>query len=801
MFMSETRKIKQMAAVMISGWIGCAGLMAETDRVTLVDEGRPTAVIVLPESPQDNEQRAADELVEHIQLMSGAELAVVEEGDLPAGMLPLRIGAAADTALEDAVRAVGDNPSAFALRVTDEGIAIRGLRDDGTLFGAYELLEQLGVRWFIPGELGRVIPELATITVDHQDTISVPSMDYFTLQNIHDNTDWARRNRAPFGQARPTGRHGLPGNPPAGTGRQTCLTGGHEPGALDAVVGSIRGSHEPTDEPLYLAMGPHDGGGYCQCEDCRALDQGVMDPFYGAESMTDRYIWFFNQILDALEDDYPNLHIVWYVYSHYMMPPAIEMNPRIVGVLAPIAMDRIRGMDNPMSPDRHGLRWLIDEWQKRGYHEMYYRGYYNNLACVNFPLSQIDRLRNEVPALHERGVNVFRVEVIRQSWATSPLTLYLASKVMWDVDTDVDALLDDFYTKFYGPAEAPMRQYHEQLEAAFRDTPYFTGSSYVYFPIFKNHPRRDALRALLDEAADLAERDGRGGWRDRLRALIGRDPETDDDGQPNLYADRVNLIREGYRRMDLFLDMIKARNRHEFAAAHEQMQEFDEHSIMLSEILLEGEHLTGARANQHMHRALHWRHRPDVGGNYFSRFFRHTVAQGHERTVERGDLVAALPDEWDFLLDPADIGEIGGWQRPGELGGNWQPMKTSSRSWSDQGLHYYKAAGWYRTNVEVPAEFEGRPVYLWVGAVDTWAKVWVNGEYLGTSREPKHGLPGVPGTFLPFDMDPTDALNYGGENWVVVKVINDRLGELGTGGILAPAMLWSPHDPDWKPWE
>ena len=151
------------------------------------------------------------------------------------------------------------------------------------------------------------------------------------------------------------------------------------------------------------------------------------------------------------------------------------------------------------------------------------------------------------------------------------------------------------------------------------------------------------------------------------------------------------------------------------------------------------------------------------------------------------------------MLDPTGIGEVAGWQRKGELGGNWQPLKTTSRSWSDQGLHYYKGLAWYRTKVTIPKRFEGRPIYLWFGGVDEAAKVWVNGILLGTNRQPRHGLPGEAGTFRPFDFLATEAVVYGEENTVSVKITNERLNELGTGGIVAPVMFWSPQEPDWTP--
>ncbi len=61
------------------------------------------------------------------------------------------------------------------------------------------------------------------------------------------------------------------------------------------------------------------------------------------------------------------------------------------------------------------------------------------------------------------------------------------------------------------------------------------------------------------------------------------------------------------------------------------------------------------------------------------------------------------------------------------------------------------------------------------------------------------GLPGAPGTFRPFDLLATRAVRFGAPNTVSVKITNDRLAELGVGGILAPVMFWSPHNPDWRP--
>jgi len=173
--------------------------------------------------------------------------------------------------------------------------------------------------------------------------------------------------------------------------------------------------------------------------------------------------------------------------------------------------------------------------------------------------------------------------------------------------------------------------------------------------------------------------------------------------------------------------------------------------------------------------------------NYMRRFFRPCTEQGEARVTNGNILLAAMQDEWDFLIDPQEVGEdLNYWTEDLE-GGRWQKAKTSSRSWSNQGLRYYKGPAWYRQHVMIPAEAKGKRVFFWCGGVDEKAKVWVNGELLGIS----HGA-----SFYPFEMDATEAVRAGETNTVAVCIVNKIVNELGTGGIVAPAFFYAPAKGD-----
>jgi hypothetical protein len=115
----------------------------------------------LPAEPDPDETLAAEEIKANVRRMSGVALPVAgPAGVTEEGPAPIYIGAAAEAKLEDMIRQKGDDPAAFALVVVGDRASIRGLSPEGTLFGAYELLEQLGVRWFLTASLDGPIIDL-----------------------------------------------------------------------------------------------------------------------------------------------------------------------------------------------------------------------------------------------------------------------------------------------------------------------------------------------------------------------------------------------------------------------------------------------------------------------------------------------------------------------------------------------------------------------------------------------------------------------------------------------------------------
>jgi hypothetical protein len=759
---SLTNPLTHVAGIALVLGLLCPSLSA----LTLVQDGRPQAVLVLsseafhykPEQgekkrkkvrraePMADERQAAEEIQRYVQKISGATLPIAQAGQDLKGLRPIYLGGAAEAGLLGAIPFKGSDPGSFALVVTAENASIRGLSPQATLYGACELLEQLGVRWFMPGELGTVVPAAKTIVLKQQHTVQVPSFSSRHLQGPDE--DWEKHLRA--GGPRFPSSHGIHlGAKPeqlfaqhpeyfslrGGTRspKQLCIS---QPEVLKLAVQTTKQFFRDNPEAEIIGMGPNDGRGFCECENCKALDGGDYDPFGHCVSMTDRYVWFFNQVLQGIQDEFPTKRIGFYAYAAYHRPPVkVKPDRRIVPAVAMISLCRMHGMDNPVCPEKGYEKWIIQQWG-RILPEVYYRGYWFNLADPGLPFFMIRRVAREVPLGKELNVAGWRTECMT-NWAGNTPSLYLAHKLMWDHTARVEEILGDFCTRFFGPAAGPMRRYIDWMDQTVGDADYHTGSIWD-MPLVYHQAARTAARRHLDEASRAVPKGG-------------------------VYAQRVDVYRKSFGFLEGFIDAMEGRAVHDYVRAKRGL---DQMNAVREELSAAEPPLIGKKA-----------------GDYMNRYLTSTVAQGYARTAGGNWFLAGLKDEWLFQVDPERVGEALSWWDPHFRGGNWQKIKTSSQSWSDQGLRYYKGLAWYRQAIDIPADAKDKRVFLWFGAIDEEAKVWLNGKPLGIS-------PRI--VFKPFELDATEAVEPGRPNTLVVCVSNEMLNELGTGGIMGPVIFYVP---------
>ncbi|MEI6424667.1 MAG: DUF4838 domain-containing protein, partial [Lentisphaerota bacterium] len=606
--------------------------------------------------PAPDEKLAADELSDYFEKISGVKIKTVKNGELAAGLIPVKIGLTLCPDAEKLISGAGSDPAAFMLRVQKDGVWLAGLSPEGTLFAAYELLEQLGVGWYMPGALGTVIPSAKTIALPIQQTIQIPSFRGRILQAVGDGT-WAKRMRLGGLDA---GAHGLPIKAdPKINPEMFCQENGQptnqlqvsNPEVLRLATEAALKFFRKNPDKKYISMSPDDGAGFGSSP----WDEGDMDPLHGKVSITDRYVKFFNLILKEVHKEFPDAGIAFYCYGQLMRPPVKEVpDKHILPVFAPIDLCRFHSIENPICPERQYMKQTIASWQKLGC-EIFYRGYFFNLADQGLPFSMIRQISDEIPFFYNNKIVGCRVECMPM-WGHQGPSLYLASRLMWNAKADPKAIMDKYFKSLYGPAAQPMSNFFSILEDAFANADYHTGNVFDM-----PHVLTSDVMDKLDEQLNAAEK------------LVN--PESD-------FARRIKLVRMSQEYGKANLAMMAAFNDCDFKKAK---AEYDRASTMIDE---------GVKLSPPLF------HKPAALG-YLKRFWGGSVNSAYDGTENGNKIVAKLPDQWLFILDPLNGGEDLGFYKPGMGTNNWLPMKTYSQSWSNQGLRYYKGETWYRTSVKV----------------------------------------------------------------------------------------------------
>lgn len=120
---------------------------------------------------------------------------------------------------------------------------------------------------------------------------------------------------------------------------------------------------------------------------------------------------------------------------------------------------------------------------------------------------------------------------------------------------------------------------------------------------------------------------------------------------------------------------------------------------------------------------------------------------------------------WRFQPDPYFDGERMRFFSPDYNAGRWRASPVPSQiDDTDPEILPGEGIAWYRRVVLVPRQWQGTDVSIRFEGVNYHARVWINGREVGAHDD----------GFLRFELPVTDALRFGEENLIVVRVDNLR---------------------------
>ncbi|MCB1064351.1 MAG: DUF4838 domain-containing protein [Verrucomicrobiae bacterium] len=374
-------------------------------------------------------------------------------------------------------------------RTDDEGnVHVWTYDERGSFNAVCGFLRDLGVRWYLPGEIGEVLPETKSIALPTGDRTVHPDFPMRILNfrpGVYgrDAMMWGFRLgvRQPYGRQAAHGMHNMTDNEPtlekhpdwfalyggkrqndpAIKNNQLCYSNEE---LFRETVRFVQVQLDHFDMDVVSVQPPDGYTAMCQCELCEGKDS----PELGERGRLSNYVWdFVNRVAREVGKTHPDKKISNLAYGIYTEPPSnidkLEPNIQVI----------IVGGRRPLSEDREDLRRLRAAWAQKTdtpveIFENYPftgRGFY---LPAYFPRSLGEQI-NETKG-QTRGEDIWiTMDFGEDAIGYNHFLLYFTARMYWGgKDKDAGAMFDEYVEKFYGPAAAEMGAFFSYCEDHWR---------------------------------------------------------------------------------------------------------------------------------------------------------------------------------------------------------------------------------------------------------------------------------------------------------------------------------------------
>jgi hypothetical protein len=479
----------------------------------VIEKGVTDWQIVVSGEASISEKTAGTELQKFLKEVTGVELPVVTD-DNTFSKHEIMLGDNAHLRKLNVTiefEKLGDE--GFTIRTVGDHIIIAGGRLRGTMFGVWTFLEDyLGCRWFTPEvnyfdhgghDLGdkyrnlifpevRDIPERDRIEIGKIDDTQVPILEYRHAYPWR-NPEWCVRNKMNGNNAfwnmpkygnflsfsnghtffkfvppekyfneHPEYYSEIDGKRTAESA-QLCLT---NPDVLRLVTEGLKKwmREDPALGGYHVSQ--MDWGNWCQCANCITIDKREGTPMGSI-------LTFVNKVAEAVEKEFPDKLVFTFAYDYagkpgvrYSQKPPKTISPRknVVVMLAPI----MACFSHPIEECERNktLKEDIEGWSRLlgpDTGRLYILGYSANAGHNLLPLPNFHILQKNIQFYVRNGVKGIYDGAYSRHTPEVQLRTYILSKLHWDPYCDVNKVMDEYLTGYYGKSAPYIREYIELL--------------------------------------------------------------------------------------------------------------------------------------------------------------------------------------------------------------------------------------------------------------------------------------------------------------------------------------------------
>ncbi len=477
----------------------------------LLKDSKPNAKIVIPQDAAQKDTLAASEFNEIFSLSTDVRLEVVRDNEIEYDKNDSYIFLGLNKFLKDfnitpSLSELGDQ--GFIIKNVDKSVVISGASKYGfgTVYGVYEFLARLiDFEQYADDEI-YVKPaiDLDLFEIDFKDKPDIPNK-LSAGQAYNSNTTFKFRNRMVgmmddlfIGGMNPY-HTSFVFLPPSEYNKkndenahplwytdavdQLCWRAhGNETeynAMLDTLFEIMLARVEAYPALTHIGFSMQDTTTWCKCDACKQI---VID--YGANSAS--CVLLLNDLSDKFAKHFKDnnidreLDFVFLAYKETASAPAtknadgtftanIKCNDNVFPFVCTFSTVRSQSITSDVNKAK-GAYDDVEAWGTVANRMALwtYSANYNNFMAFYNPFDcfvddyKYYKTKNPVYHLDEaQGGNYYGTSFTQLSY-------WLKAKVAWDVDSDVNALTDEYFERYFQDAQVPMRKYFDELRIAMR---------------------------------------------------------------------------------------------------------------------------------------------------------------------------------------------------------------------------------------------------------------------------------------------------------------------------------------------
>lgn len=473
--------------------------------LVLAENGNIRGKVILGKDSAREERFAKEFLEKYLKKISGGKSMGEGKPQIPIYLAALtgKSGTLLPTDMAGGLKKNG-HPEAFYIRITPRQIHIGANTPQGVLYGVFTFVEKyLGVRWFHAGKDGEHCPRMSTIKLSPCNDLQSPAFTRRSSGGWHGSVKpwdigeyqiWQIRNkmqvRTPemnlkkvekiderlFGNLkREYGNHMTfvqsvpdrlfkthPEYFPLQKGKRTlakrsqrCLS---NPAVQKLVLDyGIRKGKEGS----LFGVGFHDSiHTWCECANC--IKMGTYKGKYSLSTIAHRFVSeMTKKILAVCPDAGGQRALIYANFRDLPEDPSITYDKRVMVLYCSHGRCYVHPLDSPETSCNKKFLREIKAWKKR----CPYMGIYDYYAYSVSPYCPLEFVlaKDLKYYYHKLGLRAFyddntnrKLPITESNWQFH----YVLSKLLWDPDQDIDRLMDETYSIYYGKGADIMKKYH-----------------------------------------------------------------------------------------------------------------------------------------------------------------------------------------------------------------------------------------------------------------------------------------------------------------------------------------------------